>query len=103
MGPNCKLLVTDGLKSDENPASFQGATMTVRKPLAVLSNRDDGYDVQFEEFKSGAFVCRKCCYHLMRDDAQLYRASMAIKHLSCHKEDGHRIDPNAMHVLRGKL
>ena len=76
---------------------------TLWQPQAVLSNRDDGYDVQFEELKSEAFVCRKCCYHLMRDDAKLYRASRAIKHLSCHEEDGHRIDPNAMHVLRGRL
>ena len=77
--------------------------MVAQKPQAVLSDRNDGYDVQLEELKSGAFVCRKCCYHLMRDDAKLYRASWAIKHLSCHEEDGHRIDPNAMHVLRGRL
>ena len=77
--------------------------MAARKPEAVLSSRDDGYDVQFEEWKSDSFVCRKCCYHPMRDDARLHRAPIAIKHLRCHEEDGHRIDPNAMHVLRGKL
>ena len=77
--------------------------MVARKPQAVLSDRNDGCDVQFEVLKSGAFVCRKCCYHLMRADAKLYRASSAIKHLSCHEEDGHRIDPNAMNVLRGRL
>jgi hypothetical protein len=74
-----------------------------RKPQAVLSDRNDGYDVQFEVLKSGAFVCRKCCYHLMRDDARLYWAPIAIKHLNCHEEDGHRIDPNAMNMLRGQL
>ena len=77
--------------------------MAARKIRSVLSKRDDGYDVQFEELKSETFVCRKCCYHIMRGDARLYRVSIAIKHLSCHEEDGHRIDPNAMHVLRSKL
>ena len=33
--------------------------MVAQKPQAVLSDRNDGYDVQFEELKSGAFVCRE--------------------------------------------
>jgi len=74
-----------------------------RIPQAILSGKDDGYDVQFEELKGEQFVCRKCSYNIRRDDARLYRVSTAIKHLDCHLEDGHRIDPKAMQVLRGRL
>ncbi len=72
-------------------------------PQAILSSRDDGYDVQFEELKGEQFVCRKCSFHMLRDDARVFRVATAIKHLDCHLEDGHRIDPKAMQVLRGRL
>ena len=73
-----------------------------RVPQAILSSRDDGYDVQFEELKGEIFVCRKCSYHVMRGDVRLYGSAMAIKHLDCHQEDGHRIDLGAMQMLRNR-
>ena len=72
-------------------------------PQAILSSMDDGYDVQFEEHKGGVFVCRKCNYHIRRDDARMLRVAAAIKHLSFHQEDGHRIDPGAMQFLQDRL
>ena len=72
-------------------------------PQAILSSRDDGYDVQFEELKGEQFVCRKCSFHPLRDDARVFTAATAIRHLDCHLEDGHRIDPQALQVLRGRL
>ena len=74
-----------------------------RIPQAILSDRDDGNDVHFEEWTGGAFVCRKCTYHARGDDVRLYHLAIAIRHLDCHLEDGHRIDPKAMQVLRGRL
>ena len=71
-------------------------------PQAVLSSRDDGNDVQFEETKDEAFVCRKCSFHIRGDDVRLYGRSIAIRHLACHEEDGHQIDPGAMQVLRDR-
>ena len=44
--------------ADEKLQLYRGAIMVAQKPQAVLSDRNDGYDVQFEELKSGAFVCR---------------------------------------------
>ena len=72
-------------------------------PQAVLSSKADGYDVQFEELKGGIFVCRNCSYHIQRGDARMMRAASAIKHLSFHQEDGHRIDPGAIQLLRDRL
>ena len=74
-----------------------------RIPQAILSSRDDGYDVQFEKLKSEQFVCRKCAYHIRRDDARVQSAATAIRHLKFHEEDGHRIDPKAVQLLRGQL
>ena len=74
-----------------------------RTPQAVLSSKDDGYDVQFEEMKGQMFVCRKCSFHIYRDDARVMGATPAIKHLQFHEDDGHRIDPKAMQILRGRL
>ena len=74
-----------------------------RVPQAILSSRDDGYDVQFEELKGEIFVCRKCSYHIMRGDARMMQVPMAIKHLECHQEDGHQFDPSAMQILRDRL
>ena len=99
----CILLFTGRLVLMKRLHKDREAIMATRKPQSVLSNRGDGYDVQFEVMRSGAFICRKCCYHIMRGDARLYRAALAVKHLVCHEEDGHRIDPNAMNVLRSKL
>ena len=73
------------------------------KPQAILSSRDDGNDVQFEEQKGERFVCRKCSFHVLGDHVQLTSVDMSIKHLDCHEEDGHRIDPKALEVLRGRL
>ena len=72
-------------------------------PQAILSSRDDGYDVQFEELKGNKFVCRKCSYNIRRDDARVFIVSTAVKHLNCHQEDGHRIDPKAMQMLESRL
>ena len=74
-----------------------------RTPQAILSSRDDGNDVQFEEWTGEAFVCRKCSYHPLREDVRLYGVAIAIKHLICHEEDGHQIDPKAMQVLRDRV
>ena len=73
------------------------------KPQAVLSSKDDGNDVQFEEMAGKVFVCRKCSYNIIRDDARVQTPAAAIKHLECHQEDGHRIDPGAIQLLRNKL
>ena len=72
------------------------------KPQAILSSRDDGYDVQFEELKGEQFICRKCSFHTLKDNVRLTSVAMAIKHLDCHLEDGHRIDLKAMQVLRNR-
>lgn len=69
------------------------------KPQAILSSRDDGYDVQFEEMRGVVFVCRKCSFHAAGGDGRMQGVSMAIQHLACHKEDRHRIDPRAMQML----
>ena len=74
-----------------------------RTPRAILSSRDDGNDIQFEELTGETYVCRKCSYHPLREDVRLYRAAIAIKHLDCHLEDRHRIDPKVLEVLRGRL
>ena len=50
-------------------------------PQAILSSREDGYDVQFEEMKGEQFICRKCSYHALEDDVRLQTISFAIKHL----------------------
>ena len=74
-----------------------------RSPQSVLSSTDDGYAVQFEELKGDNFVCRKCSFHPLRDDARVHSAPTAIKHLKFLEEDGHRIDPKAMQELRNRL
>ena len=74
-----------------------------KAPQAILSSKDDGFDVQFEELKGQVFVCRKCSYHIRRDDARVVGAAQAIKHLQFHEDDGHRIDPKAMLMLRERL
>ena len=56
-----------------------------------------------EEAKNEAFVCRKCSFHIRRDDVRLYNVAIAIKHLDCHQEDAHRIDPKAFENLRGRF
>ena len=73
-----------------------------RIPQAVLSNIDDGYDVQFEELKGENFVCRKCSFHMLRDDVRVHSAPTALKHLICHQEDGFSIDPKAMEMLQAR-
>ena len=77
--------------------------MVARTPPIILSNRDDGNDVQFEELKGENFVCRNCSFHVLRDHVQLTSVDMAMKHLDCHVEDRHRVDPKALEVLRGRL
>ena len=74
-----------------------------RIPRAILSSRDDGYDVQFENMSGEAFVCRKCSFHIRADDVRVNMVATAIRHLECHQEDGHRIDPGAMQMLRNRL
>ena len=77
--------------------------MAARIPAIILSSRDHGYDVQFEEQKSKNFVCRKCSLHPLRDHARMSSVAMAIKHLDCHVEDGHRIDPKSLEALRDRV
>ena len=77
--------------------------MAARTPPIILSGRDDGNDVQFEEQKGENFVCRNCSFHVLGDHVRLYSVAFAIKHLDCHLEDGHRIDPKALEVLTGRL
>ena len=73
------------------------------RPQAILSSRDNGYDVQFEEMKGKMYVCRKCSFHFLDDDARMTGPSIAIKHLNFHLNDGHRIDPGALQLLQNKL
>ena len=77
--------------------------MATRTPPVMLSSTEDGCDVQFEEQKGERFVCRKCSLHPLGDHVQLTSVAMAIKHLDCHFEDGHRIDPKALEVLLRRL
>ena len=74
-----------------------------RAPLAILSSKENGFNVQFEELKGENFVCRKCSFHIHRGDARVHSAETAIKHLSFHQEDGHKIDPKAFQILESRI
>ncbi len=73
-----------------------------RQPQAVLSRREDGYEVQFEEMKGLMFVCRECLFHPTGGGARVAGFIAAIKHLECHMEVGHRFDQSALENLQSR-
>ncbi len=73
-----------------------------RKPQAIHSRREDGYDVQFEEMRGLVFVCRACQFHPRGDDARMMGCTAAIKHLGFHEESGHRFDETVLAMLRDR-
>ena len=64
---------------------------------------EQSWPEQFEKMTGEAYVCRKCIYHLRRDDVRIYGVAAATKHLEFHQQDGHLLDPAALQTLLNKI